>query len=72
MVRDAGIGTSKQHNRRLPAGAKVMGQYLLAGKGAGKSRMLGRSLPGSFFWLTSPRLLLTPWALEPLITSWIK
>jgi hypothetical protein len=53
-------GTAKKLDMTIPASAKVMGQYLLAGKGAGKSRMLGRIFAWQLFLAGIPQVIIDP------------
>jgi hypothetical protein len=55
-----GKGTWLQTARTLPASARVMGLYLLAGKGTGKSRMLGRKIAFGDFLAGIPQVIFDP------------
>jgi hypothetical protein len=55
-----GKGTWLQQARTLPASARVMGLYLLAGRGAGKSRMLGRLIAMQDFLAGIPQVIFDP------------
>jgi hypothetical protein len=49
-----------QHARTIPASARVMGLYLLAYRGSGKSRMLGRLIAMQDFLAGIPQCVIDP------------
>jgi hypothetical protein len=55
-----GKGTWLQTARTLPASARVMGLYLLAGRGTGKSRLLGRRIAFGDFIAGIPQVIFDP------------
>jgi hypothetical protein len=55
-----GKGTWLHTARTLPASARVMGLYLLAGRGTGKSRMLGRKIAFGDFLAGFPQVIFDP------------
>jgi hypothetical protein len=55
-----GKGTWLQHARTLPASARVMGLYLLAARGTGKSRLLGRLIAMQDFLAGIPQCVIDP------------
>ena len=55
-----GKGTWLHTARTLPASARVMGLYLLAGRGTGKSRMLGRKIAFGDFLAGVPQVIFDP------------
>jgi hypothetical protein len=55
-----GKGTWLHTARTLPASARVMGLYLLAGRGTGKSRMLGRKIAFGDFLAGIPQVIFDP------------
>jgi hypothetical protein len=55
-----GKGTWLQTARTLPASARVMGLYVLAGRGTGKSRLLGRKIAFGDFLAGIPQVIFDP------------
>src|SRR5918997_12529 len=55
-----GKGTWLHTARTLPASARVMGLYLLAGRGTGKSRLLGRKIASGDFFAGIPQVIFDP------------
>jgi hypothetical protein len=55
-----GKGTWLQTARTLPASARVMGLYVLAGRGTGKSRLLGRKIAYGDFLAGIPQVIFDP------------
>jgi hypothetical protein len=55
-----GKGTWLQTARTLPASARVMGLYVLAGRGTGKSRLLGRRIAFGDFIAGIPQVIFDP------------
>jgi hypothetical protein len=55
-----GKGTWLHTARTLPASARVMGLYLLAGRGTGKSRLLGRKIAFGDFLAGIPQVIFDP------------
>jgi hypothetical protein len=61
MIQQAnGKGTWLHQARTLPASARVMGLYVLAGKGTGKSRLLGRKIACGDFLAGIPQVIFDP------------
>jgi hypothetical protein len=61
MIQQAnGKGTWLHTARTLPASARVMGLYLLAGRGTGKSRLLGRKIAFGDFLAGIPQVIFDP------------
>jgi hypothetical protein len=48
------------HARTIPASARVMGLYLLAGRGSGKSRFMGRVIALQDFMRGIPQVIIDP------------
>src|SRR5918999_1227792 len=55
-----GKGTWVQTARTLPASARVMGLYVLAARGTGKSRLLGRKIAMQDFLAGIPQVIFDP------------
>src|SRR5919106_337802 len=55
-----GKGTWLHTARTLPASARVMGLYVLAGRGTGKSRLLGRKIAMQDFLAGIPQVIFDP------------
>jgi hypothetical protein len=55
-----GKGTWLHTARTLPASARVMGLYVLAGRGTGKSRLLGRKIAFGDFLAGIPQVIFDP------------
>jgi hypothetical protein len=55
-----GKGSWLQSARTLPASARVMGLYVLAARGTGKSRLLGRLIAMLDFLAGIPQVLIDP------------
>src|ERR671914_516346 len=55
-----GKGTWLHTARTLPASARVMGLYVLAGRGTGKSRLLGRKIASGDFLAGIPQVIFDP------------
>ena len=55
-----GKGTWLHTARTLPASARVMGLYVLAGRGTGKSRLLGRKIACGDFFAGIPQVIFDP------------
>jgi hypothetical protein len=58
IQRSTGKGTWLQLARTLPASARVMGLYMLAYRGSGKSRMLGRMIAMQDFLAGRPQVII--------------
>jgi hypothetical protein len=62
-------GVKKPKRSALSRGARSMGIYLLAGRGTGKSRLMGRKIAMQDYLAGFPQVIFDPVG-QPLITFW--